>query len=107
MVVSVVLQSGPAFAAASVVAVSEAPRSAVVSAGVRLVEAGTDNAWKSLTTKTAALDPIDRWPQHEATVDPESTITRRDGCFRQKPRNRGNCNQALLPRRYREWPSLL
>jgi hypothetical protein len=48
---------------------------------------GTDNAWKSLTTKTAALDPIDRWPQQKATVDPESTITRRGGCFRQDQRS--------------------
>ena len=40
-VVFVVLRSGPAFAAASVVAASEAMRSAVVSAGVQLVEAAS------------------------------------------------------------------
>jgi hypothetical protein len=51
--VYVVLQSGPAFAAASVVAASEAPRSAVVSAGVRLVEAASV-AWGSQAPDSAA-----------------------------------------------------
>jgi hypothetical protein len=53
VVVSVVLQSGPAFAAASVVAASEAPRSAVVSAGVRLVEVASV-VWESQAPDSAA-----------------------------------------------------
>ena len=53
MVVFVVLRSGPAFAAASVVAASEALRSAVVSAGVRLVEAASV-AWGSQAPDSAA-----------------------------------------------------
>ena len=44
---------GPAFAAASVVAASEALRSAVVSAGVRLVEAASV-AWGSQAPDSAA-----------------------------------------------------
>ena len=48
-----VLRSGPAFAAASVVAASEALRSAVVSAGVRLVEAASV-AWGSQAPDSAA-----------------------------------------------------
>ena len=53
VVVFVVLRSGPAFAAASVVAASEALRSAVVSAGVRLVEAASV-AWGSQAPDFAA-----------------------------------------------------
>jgi hypothetical protein len=53
VVVSAVLRSVPAFAAASVAAASEAPRSAVAFAGVRLVEAASV-AWGSQAPDSAA-----------------------------------------------------